>query len=108
MNKTKFYVDYCFEAGSFENGSGGNVCQRYWFEMVLTEKEFEELYQVWFSNNCKLNNWDTNWEGHDVLFQKLNEAAYHALNDLLKEHEPDFADPINAHWEISKETQNSF
>ena len=107
MNKAKFWVDWLFEAGSFDGGCGGNLCHRYSFDVELTDEEFEELYQVWHSNNG-LNNWDTNWQDHDALFEKLNIIAYRALNDLLKQHEPDHADPLDAYWEISEETEDAF
>ena len=102
MKRAKFWVDHCFEAGD------AGVCHRYWFYVELTDDEFEELYQVWFSNNSELNSWDTNWQGHDELFEKLNVTAYHALNDMLKKNEPDFADPLDAYWEISEETEDNF
>ena len=102
MNKAKFWVDYLMEVGD------AGVCHRYWFTVDLTDEEFEELYQVWFSNNSELNSWDTNWNGHDELFEKLNVTAYHALNDMLKKNEPDFADPLDAYWEISEETEDAF
>lgn len=107
MNKAKFWVDWLFEAGSFDGDCGGNVCHRYSFDVELTDEEFEELYKVWHSNNG-LNNWDTNWKDHDALFEKLNIIAYRALNDLLKQHEPDYAAPLDAHWEISAETVDAF
>ena len=108
MNKAKFYVNTCFEAGSFENGSGGHVTKQYWFEKDLTDEAFEELYQVWFGNNSELNNWDTNWEGHEALLENLNASAVRVLNELQKEHDPAFADPIDVYWEISKETEDAF
>lgn len=107
MKKAKFWVDWLFEAGSFESGSGGNICHRYSFDVELTDDEFEELYQVWYDKNG-LNNWDTDWQGHDALYEKLNPIAYRALNDLLKQHEPDIADTLDAYWEISQETIEAF
>ena len=108
MNQAKFYVDYCFEAGSFEGGSGGNVCHRYWFAIDMTDEAFEELYQVWYKNNSQLNSWDTDWDGHDKLFAELNASAIHALNTQLEKHEPEFVNPVDVLWEISKETEDAF
>lgn len=115
MKKAKFYVDYCFEAGSFEGISeeddlvcGGNLSQRYWFELELTEDEFEELYQVWFDNNSELNNWDSDWQGHDALYKRIDGIGIHALNELLKQYAPEFVNPVNVYWEISKETEDAF
>ena len=102
MNKAKFWVDWLLEAGE------ANVCHRYGFEMKLSDQEYEELYQVWFDNDSHLNSWESNWDGHDELFDKINIAAHHSLNDLLKENEPEFVDPVDAFWEISEETEDAF
>lgn len=102
MEKAKFWVDWCLEAGD------ANVCHRYWFEIDLSDEEYEELYQVWFDNNSELNNWGSNWDGHDVLFEKLNGAAIHSSCELLKQNEPEFAEPLDVFWEISKETADAF
>ena len=102
MKKAKFWVDWLLEAG--EEG----ICHRYWFEIVLSDQEYEELYQVWYDNNCELMSWYSNFDGHDELFEMINNTAYHALNDMLKKYEPEFADPISALWEISKETADEF
>lgn len=108
MKTAKFYVDWLFEAGSFDNGYGGNVCHRYWFESKLSDEEFEELYQVWFANNSELNSWDTDWTDHEDLFNKINSNASYALNELLKKHEPELGGPADILWEISQETQDAF
>ena len=42
MQKAKFYVDFCMEAG------GEGICHRYWFTLDLTDEEYEELYQMWY------------------------------------------------------------
>ena len=102
MKKAKFWVDYCLEAGD------ANVCHRYWFEIELTDEEFEELYQVWYDNGSHLQSWSSNWQGHDDLFEKLNGTAIHALNDLLKKHAPEFVNPVDVYWEIAKETEEAF
>ena len=97
MEKAKFLVDYCYEAGSFEDCGVGN----------LTE-EFEELYQVWFDNDCDLNSWDSEWKDHKALYDKINNYAGYALNELLKEHDPELQNPIEVLWEISNETEKVF
>ena len=102
MKKVKFWVDWLLEAGD------ANVCHRYWFEIELEDASYEELYQVWFDNGSHLNSWDSKWDGHDELFERINTPAINALNDLVKKNEPDFADPINVYWEISKETEDVF
>lgn len=108
MNKAKFWVDWLFEAGSFDGECGGNVCRRYSFDVELTDEAFEELYQVWYKNDSQLNSWDTDWEGHDKLFAELNASAIHALNTLLEKHEPEFVNPVDVLWEISEETEDAF
>ena len=102
MKKAKFWVDWLLEAGD------ANVCHRYWFEIELSNDDYEELYQVWFDNDCQLSSWGSEWKGHDELFERINVPAYHALNDLLKKNEPDFADPLDVFWEISEETADAF
>ena len=42
------------------------------------------------------------------LFERINAPAINALNELVKKNEPDFADPIDVYWEISKETEDAF
>ena len=103
MEKAKFWIDWLFEAGGDDC-----ICHRYWVELELSEQEYEELYQVWFDNGCELNSWYSEWKGHYELFDKIDGASYHALNELLKKHEPEFANPIEALWEISKETADAF
>ena len=101
MDKAKFYVDFCFEAGD------AGLCHRYWFEIELSNNEFEELYHIWYDQN-ELNSWTTNWDGHDALFQKINDAAIYALNKCLEKEEPIYRNPIDVLWELSKETIDSF
>ena len=43
-----------------------------------------------------------------VIPNTINVPAINALNDLVKKNEPDFADPIDVYWEISKETEDAF
>ena len=102
MKNAKFWVDLALEAVD------ANVLHRYGFGIEMSDEDYEELYQVWFDNNCRLNSWESDWEGHDELFDKLNVTAYHALNDMLKENEPNYIDPLDAYWEISKETEDAF
>ncbi len=102
MKKAKFWVDWLLEAGE------ENVCHRYGFGVELSDEEFEELYQVWFGNNSQLNSWESDWKGYDALFDRLNNTAYHTLNSMLKENEPEHYDPVNVYWEISKETADTF
>ena len=106
MNQAKFYVDYCFEAGSFEGDSGGNVCQRYWFAIDMTDEAFEELYQVWYEQN-ELNSWTTDWDGHEVLFQIINDAAVYALDKHLEQDEY-YRNPLDVYWELAEETKKAF
>lgn len=98
MKKAKFWIDWLLEAGE------ANVCHRYWLEIELEDESFEELYQVWFDNGSRLNSWESNWDGHDKLFERINVSVYHALNNQLKKHDSDFADPLDVYWEISEET----
>ena len=102
MEKAKFYVDYCFEAGV------DHVCQRYWFEIELTDDTYEELYQVWYGNNCELNSWGSNWDGHDEMFKRINGTATNVLNQQLAKYEPEFVNPVDVLWEISKDTIDRF
>lgn len=102
--QAKFWVANAMEAGD------GGVVHRYWFTIDLSDAEFEELYQLWYNNNCELNSWNTDDKGHEALFEKLNGLAYHALDDLLKKNEPDYGELhwLDCHWEIAKETTDQF
>jgi len=100
MEKAKFFVDFCFEAG-VDNLSG-----RYQFGIELSDEEYEELYQVWYEHN-ELNSWATNWDGHEALFQKINDAAVYALDKHL-EHDEYYRNPLDVYWELSQETKNAF
>ena len=77
MENARFYVDFCYEAGSDEYGA--NVSGRYQFAIDLTDEEYEELYQIWYDQN-ELNSWSTIWDGHDNLYQKINDSATIALS----------------------------
>ena len=100
--QAKFWVDFLLEAG------GESILHRYWFTIDLSDEEFEELYQLWYDNNCELQRWYADDKGHEALYEKIDGIAYNALNDLLKKHEPQFADPVDCYWEISKETADAF
>jgi len=102
MEKAKFYVDFCFEAGD------AGLCHRYWFEIELSTEEFEELYQIWYDQNCELNSWDTDWNEHDSLFQKINDAAIYVLNKCLEKENPVYRNPLDVLWELSQETKDAF
>ncbi len=105
MEKAKFYVDFCFEAGSDEYGC--NVSGRYRFGIELLDEEFEELYQLWFDQN-ELNSWSPNWDGHDALYQKINGAAEYALNRYLEKEDSVYQNPLDVYWELSQETKDAF
>ena len=104
MEKAKFYVDFCYEAGSDEYGS--SVSGRYWFTTELTDEEYEELYQVWYAQD-ELNSWSTNWDKHDALYTKINGAATYALNRILENEDEVYRNPIDVLWELSQETKDA-
>ena len=107
MQKVKFYVDYSFEGG--EGFYGESLSGRYWFFVEVSDDEFEELYECWDSNDCRLDNWTTDWTGHDALYKKINDPAWSALNQLVKENEPGFPLPlVDAWWELSAEIDKMF
>ncbi len=102
IHQAKFYVDYALEAG------GESVIHRYWFTIDLSDEEFEELYQLWYKNDCSLQSWTADDKGHEALCDKIDGIAYHFLNDLLKKNETQFVNPVECFWEISKETAEAF
>jgi hypothetical protein len=105
MEKAIFYVDFCFEAGSDEYGS--SVSGRYRFGLELMDEEYEELYQIWYDQN-ELNSWDTVWDEHEPLYQKINGAAVYALDKYLEQEDPVYRNPLDVLWELSQETKNAF
>ena len=105
MQIAKFYVDFCYEAGSDEYGS--YVSGRYWFTTELTDEEYEELYHVWYDQN-ELNSWSTNWDENDGLYTKINGAATYALNRILENEDAVYYDPLDVLWELSQETKLAF
>ena len=100
MRDAKFYVDFCFEAGS-EEGFSAHVGSHYQFGVKLSAVEYEELYQVWYKNNSSLNSWDSDWAEHDALFGKLNNAAVKALGMHLEADKSEIKEPLDVLWEIS-------
>ena len=102
MQKAKFYVDFCMEAG------GEGICHRYWFTLDLSDEEYEELYQMWYDQNCQLCSWTADEKGHEALYEKIDGAAYYALNEMLKKEQPAHVDPVELYWEISEETADAF
>lgn len=107
MKEARFYVDFCFEAGS-EEGFAAHVGSHYQFDVKLSEEEYEELYQIWYANNSSLNSWESDWEEHDALFGKINNAAITALYIFLEAEETGIKEPFDILWEISKETEKAF
>ena len=67
----------------------------------------EDLYEIWYEQN-KLKSWSTAWDGHDALYNKLNDAAVYELNKILVEAEPMFINPVDVLWELSKDTIDLF
>lgn len=106
MKKGEFYVDFCFEDPGDE--TGGNLSGRYGFGIEMTDEEYEELYQIWFEQDCELNNWSTEWDGHNKLFQKIDQAAIYALNRLLVDEDPVYQNPLDVWWQLSQETIKEF
>ena len=105
MEKAKFWVDFCLEADD-EYGDG-HVCHRYGFGIELTDEEFEELYQVWYDKD-EVNSWSTVWEGHEALYDKIDDAARYALDKHLENEDPVYRNPLDVLWELSQETIDAF
>lgn len=105
MKNARFYVDFCYEAGSDEYGA--NVSGRCQFVIDLTDEEYEELYQIWYDQN-ELNSWSTIWDGHDELYHKINLAATNALNSYLEHEDSVYRNPLDVLWELSQETKVAF
>lgn len=106
MKQATFYTDSFFEAGSDEHGC--NLSGRYRFDLTLSDKEFEDLYEIWESHNEELNSWSTDWLGQDAWYKRINDTATHALFELVKKHEPDLYPPLDVLWELSPKTAKSF
>lgn len=106
MKRATFYVDYCYDGSSDEYGC--RLSGRYRFDMSLSDDEYEELYNVWWSLDEELNNWHTDWTGHEDWYDRIDGAATYALLKLMKEQEPDLYPPLDVLWELSPETAKEF
>lgn len=105
MQRATFYVDFCFEAEE-----GGHLSGRYNFWIDFSDETFEELYQVWYAQNQELNNWSTDWEGHDKLYNTINQIATKMLNKIIQEKMSELGNftQYDTLWELSKETADAF
>lgn len=109
MKRATFYVDLCFEDDP-QYGGCGSVSDRFPFWIDLPEESYEELYKVWYDNDGHLNNWNTNWDGHDKLFDAINQIATEMLNKRLEKEMPELGtfSKYDTLWELSRETANAF
>lgn len=105
MQRATFYVDFCFE-----DEDGGHLSGRYNFWIDFTDETYEELYQVWYAQNQELNNWSTNWDGHDKLCNTIWQVATEMLNKTVQKSMPELGafTHYDTLWELSKETANEF
>ena len=105
MQRATFYVDYCYEAED-----GGHLSGRYDFWIDFPDETYEELYQVWYAQNQELNNWSTDWEGHDKLYNTINQIATEMLNKIVQEKMPELGtfSQYDTLWELSQETVDAF
>jgi hypothetical protein len=55
----------------------------------LPNEKYEELYQVWYDNSGHLNSWNTNWEGHDELYDIITDIATESLNNIMQKEDPE-------------------
>lgn len=95
MNKVLFNVDYSFEAG------GDNLPGRYEIFFYLTDEEKAELEEVALDNDDLVNNWNTDWTGHDELYDRINSAAPGILRSLLEQYNPPMAELFcGVFWEL--------
>lgn len=110
IKKVTFYVDHCFAAGCDEYSR--NLNGRYRFDLTLSDSEYEDLYEVWESHAEELNNWDTDWTGHEEWFCRINRAAIYAFQKVVEEHEPEkgplMVPSLDTLWELSPETAKEF
>lgn len=106
---TSFYVDFCFE-DSPEDGGWGSLSKRYSFWIDLPNEKYEELYQVWYDNSGHLNSWNTNWAGHDELYDTISHVATEMLNKIMQKEHPEMGtfSQYDTLWELSKETADTF
>ena len=99
MKTAKFYFDFCLEADT------ENVLPHYIFTADMPDEDYEELYEVWYANDCHLDNFTSNWDGHQSLFEKLD-VTMHARVDALPADAKDWADGF--YWRVSDETEKEF
>ncbi len=78
--KTTFYYDYCFEGGGED--SYPNLSGRYSFWMNLDETQVKELGVVYDNNDGFVDNWGTDWTGHEDLFNLIEETAIRLFNSI--------------------------
>lgn len=65
---------------------------------------------MWYNNDCHLNNWNINWDGHDKLYNTITQVATEMLNKVMQERQPELGQ-FSSHdtlWELSKETADEF
>ena len=104
MQRATFYGDYCYD------GDSDHLFGRYQFWIDFPDEIYEELYQVWYNNDCHLNNWNINWDGHDKLYNTINQIATEMLNKIMQEKMPELGtfSQYDTLWELSKETADAF
>ena len=109
MQRATFYVNICYEDDP-QFGSWGSISGRYQFWIDFPDEIYEELYQVWYNNDCHLNNWNINWDGHDKLYNTINQIATEMLNKIMQEKMPELGtfSQYDTLWELSKETADAF
>lgn len=95
MNKVFFWVDYSFEAGC------DYLPGRYEMYLFLTDDEKAELEDVALANEEQVNNWDSDWTGHEELYDRINLTAPDILHSLLEQYNPAMAEiPCEVFWEL--------
>ena len=104
MQRATFYGDYCYD------GDSDHLFGRYQFWIDFPDEIYEELYHVWYNNDCHLNNWNINWDGHDKLYNTINQIATEMLNKIMQEKMPELGtfSQYDTLWELSKETADAF
>lgn len=109
MKRATFYVSFYFEDDP-EHGGWGSLDDQYYFWIDLTDELYEELYQVWYDNDGHLNNWNTNWDGHDELYDTITDIATESFNNIMQRVHPEMGtfSQYDTLWELSKETKDAF
>lgn len=109
MKRATFFVNCCYEDDP-EYGSWGSLSELYQFWIDFPEETYEELYQVWYDNDGHLNSWNSNWEGHDKLYDTISQIATEMLNRIVQEKMPELGSfsQYDTLWELSKETADAF